>query len=447
MKKLLLLFLTTHVFYAYGQKPTADELASLGSIRILDEVEKQINTIAEVDSFRSIKAKSHFKNSYEIWFSQPIDHNDTASKRFPQRVILGHVGFNEPVMVELQGYSIRRTSSYELANYFKANQLIIEHRYFAKSRPDSLDWNKLTTWQAATDQHIVIEKIKTAVYPESKFITTGISKGGQCTLLHNALYPKDAVASVPYVAPLNFAREDDRIYSFLKSVGTARQRNQIETFQKLCLSKKDELVPMLQAKADKKGWRWNLSTEKAFEYYVLEYSFAFWQWGRYDFDEIPNARSSNEEILKHVLAVSGVSFFEESGVEPQRPFFWVAHTEIGLYGYETVAFEKYLGTTEPYLFEFTLPVGTNPPYDPTAVKNVQKHLDTKAENIFCIYGGMDTWSATKVELNADAAKRNCFVYVFEDGHHQTRIKHFPKTERKDILERLEEILEKKVDAY
>ena len=403
--------------------------------------------IADVDSVKRIPAQSHFTSCYEVWFSQKLDHTDPESVRFRQKVVLGHVGFNEPVVVEIQGYGIRRTSSYELALRFQCNQLQIEHRYFERSRPKELVWPLLTTWQAATDQHEIILRIREALYPESPFVTTGISKGGQCTLLHSALYPTDAVASVPYVAPLNFAREDERIYTFLETVGTKKQRKAITAFQKLCFAKRNELVPLLDAMAEEKNWHWNMSTDSAFTYYVLEYSFALWQWGGVNFDSIPTKKSSDAAILNHVLEVSGISFFEESGVEALRPFFWAAHTEIGMYGYQTKSFKKYLNTTEPYLFAFTLPEGDHPVYDPTAVNGVQEYLDTEAENIICIYGGMDTWGATRVNLNETAASRNCQVYVLETGHHQTRIAHFPESTRQEILQKLEPLIGKKALAY
>ena len=53
-----------------------------------------------------------------------------------------------------------------------------------------------------------------------------------------------------------------------------------------------------------------MSLEHAFELYVLEYLFAFWQLGIVGFEEIPNETTLAKEIEPHILKVTGVDFFE-----------------------------------------------------------------------------------------------------------------------------------------
>ena len=43
---------------------------------------------------------SHFDENYEIWFEQPIDHNDLSKGTFRQRVFLGFENDTLPVIVE-----------------------------------------------------------------------------------------------------------------------------------------------------------------------------------------------------------------------------------------------------------------------------------------------------------------------------------------------------------
>jgi len=263
------------------------------------------------------------------------------------------------------------------------------------------------------------------------------SKGGQCTMIHRSLYPNDVDASVPYVAPLNFSREDPRIYSFLNSVGTEEQRQQIHDFQALCFERKNELLVEMLKLQEEFDYEWDLPLKTIIDYYILEYSFAFWQWGGVRFKDIPTSSASSEIIIQHLLDVSGVYFFESSGVEKLRPFFWAGLTEIGVYGYETEPFKEYLGTTRPYLFDFTAPKGTYPVYDSDRVEKVQKYLDTDASNMLFIYGDLDTWAATRVSLNEDALKRDNYVMVFDKGHHGTRISSFKKKDQKFMIELLE----------
>ena len=85
--------------------------------------------------------------------------------------------------------------------------------------------------------------------------------------------------SVPYVAPVNREVEDQRLYSFLESVGSDACRKDIRSFQERILSAREEVLPLLTfyslgAKVD-----YSYHTfEEAFEYTVMEYPFSFWQY-------------------------------------------------------------------------------------------------------------------------------------------------------------------------
>ncbi len=114
-----------------------------------------------------------------------------------------------------------------------------------------MQWQYLTTWQAATDQHRIIELFK-PVFP-AKWLTTGVSKGGQTVMFHSYYYPDDVDARVPYVAPLNFGPEDARFKPFLENVGTPECRQRVFDFQKLALERFDSLFPRLLSLAEERG--------------------------------------------------------------------------------------------------------------------------------------------------------------------------------------------------
>jgi hypothetical protein len=392
---------------------------------------ERLEAIPNVTEVNVLGKMNHFTEHYELWFEQKTDPSKPNSPTFKQRVLLAHASDDAPVIVELQGYAIFSPRAGELAELYSGNQITIEHRFFNQSKPETgIPWTDLTVRNAAEDQHVIIQALKKAIYSNNKFVTTGISKGGQTTMLHRSFYPDDVDASVCYVAPLNFEREDPRIYNFFDTVGTTEQREMIYDYQTLCLERKAEMIDLLKAKATFENYEWNFSTEKAFEYYVLEYSFAFWQWGAYEFNEIPDEKATSDSLLNHVLDVSGVSFFESSGVKNLQPFFWSAMTEMGMYGYEFEPFEKYLSQKEVYTFDFTFPEGQSRPFDPAPMKNVNEFIQNKAENMMFIYGGLDTWSATAVQLSDAAKSRGLVKYVKAGGHHGTRMRNFhPKTQK------------------
>lgn len=419
MQKLNSLIITACIFFFIScntqQLPLKEQLLSLDNVVEVNEV----------------SLDTTFTEQYEVYFLQYIDHENPRLGTFKQRVIVSHQDFKKPVVAVLEGYKIWNGRQAELTKLMNSNQINIEHRFFKDSRPDSIPWEHLTIWQAATDQHLIIEALQ-EIYPEN-WLTTGISKGGQATMYHRAYYSADVQASVPYVAPLNFAREDNRIYEFLDNVGSMEERESVYQFQLQCFKNFDALLALLKEKAEEKGWTFNFGYKKALEYTILEYSFAFWQWGNYNADQIPGKGAATEELFNHLNKVAGFTFFEDKSVEENRPFFWAALTQIGMYGYNTAPFSEFLGDTV-YTFDFTAPQGTNPEYEPGAMQDIREYLDFEAENMLFIVGGLDTWGATAY---VPSENNNLETMVLDKGHHGTRIRHFAKKDREHIYSLLE----------
>ena len=159
-------------------------------------------------------------------------------------------------------------------------------------------------------------------------------------MAHRRYFPKNVDACVCYVGPLNYQREDPRVYEFLNSVGTAADREKIKAFQDLCFENKNDLLEFMKEAAVKENMSWEFGIEKALEYSILEYSFAFWQWGN-PIESIPSGNITDEQIYKHLIDIVGYGFFEEKAVEDLQPYFWAALTEQGIYGYETAPFKNY----------------------------------------------------------------------------------------------------------
>jgi len=398
----------------------------------------QLNELPNV-SVEKIVGDTTFTEYYEMWFTQPIDHENPDLGSFKQRVLLGHHDLSKPMVVEIQGYNIWTEKAGELSKLIDANQLTIEHRYFKKSRPDSLQWDKLTIKQAAADQHAVIQALR-KIY-KNKWISTGISKGGQTTIYHRFFYPNDVDVSVPYVAPMNLSREDKRIHKHLASVGTEDCRNKIKDFQIACFEKKAELIPLLEKLAKEKDYQFSMGLEQALDLNILEYSFAFWQWGNTNCEEIPASDASAEDLFKHLTKASSFSFFESKDIIKQQPFFYQALTEIGMYSYEVAPFSKYISYEKDLTFDFTLPEGVDGTFNPESMLAVNQWLQADAEKMLFIYGEYDTWSATQVEFKGN---NKCQKFINPAGAHRTRIKSFPPELQEKIIGTLEEWLELKI---
>ncbi|NVO11677.1 MAG: peptidase [Bacteroidales bacterium] len=400
--------------------------------------EEVLSQIATIDSIKPITNDTLFKSTYVVWFRMPLDHNNPNSSKFPLRAYYSHKDFNKPVVVVIDGYTMYTSKANELTRILDANQITIEHRFFDKSRPkDSIPWNYLNVKQAAADQHQIIEAFKP--FYKGKWVSTGISKSGQATIFHRRFYPNDVDASVPYVAPLNFSYEDPRVYDFLSKVGTEECRRKIHDFQIQLFEKKKEIFPMFEALAKKKNWEFKMGLDRAYDLSVLEYSFAFWQWGS-SCESIPLKGSPAEILFLHWKMINPFTFFDEEDIEKNRPFFYQAMTEIGMYGYQINPFSKYLKDTANIIFTFAMPNGHKAVFNPEAMKDIDSWVKESGNNMLYIYGQNDAWSSTAVD---PGNKTNAVKMVNPGGSHGTRINSFPVQMQDSIFTVLEKWL--KVD--
>ena len=185
-----------------------------GSLFAGSPVLEKLKQIPQISDIQELKI-NNFNEYYQFYFEQPLDHADPSKGTFKQRVLLGHKEMDAPVIVELEGYYIFSPEAGELSTLFDGNQVTIEHRFFDKSVPEGeIPWEYLTIKQAADDHHAIIQAIKDKLYATSKWVSTGISKGGQTTIFHRYFYPEDVDISVPYVAPLNLEYVDPRLEKF-----------------------------------------------------------------------------------------------------------------------------------------------------------------------------------------------------------------------------------------
>jgi hypothetical protein len=391
-------------------------------------------------TFESIESGDSLRQSYKILIRQRLDHFGTDTSTFIQKIYLSHIDFSKPVVIVTEGYHANRNRIYEPTQIIGANQVIVEHRFFGGSVPDSLQWEYLNIRQAAADHHHIIQTFKT-IY-KTKFLTTGISKGGQTTMYHKYFYPDDADASLAYVAPLNFDKEEPRVFGFLENVGPDTCRQKVLDFQKLLLKNKKKLLPIFDNHAKNNNLTFKMGIEEAFEYCVLEFSFAFWQWGDLHCDSIPGNAKDLDAVFAAFEKV-GFSFFAEEEIEKIRPFFYQALTEIGFYTYDIKPFGNLIEKVKNPGFGFTMPQGADTIYNYQIMKDVNHFLQTKGNNIIYIYGEYDPWSASAIELIP--GKTNALKMVKKAGDHKTRIHSFDGLEKEQIYSTLEKWLEIKIE--
>ena len=390
---------------------------------------------------KKISPGSQFKEAYEIFLAQPLNHNDPYGETFPQRIYLSHTDYSKPAVMVTAGYGIRRNRSSELTRILGSNQIYVENRFFGKSSPDSVQWQFLDVKQASADHHRIITLFK-KIYP-GKWISTGVSKGGQTALYHRRYYPDDVDVTVPYVAPLNFSQTDKRIYTFLDTVGDAECRKKIHDFQVNLLIHREQILPLFKWYSIGRGHTFSIGTELAFEYSVLEYSFSFWQNGRNGCSSIPDEDASIDDLFDHFRKTVPFSLYSDKGVKNLWPASYQFAKELGYYGFDTMLFKGLLKAM-PDNPDHTIfaPPGVDLTYNPEINLDVNEWLQNNGDHIIYIYGGNDTWSATAVQLTG---KTNALKMVKEGGNHSTRIRDFSEEDKEKIYSTLEEWLNLKIE--
>ena len=419
----VLLFFVGFIFSGYAQD--SDLMTWLKSQKVFE-----INTIQAIDGYIE---------SYEIFITQPIDHNNPDGANFKQQIFLSHIDKEMPMVIELDGYAVNNHTT-ELSRILECNQIMVEHRYFGESVPSPFDWKFLTIKQAADDHHRIIELFKD--YYSGKWISTGISKGGSCAIFHGYFYRDDVDASVPYIGPLNLSIDDQRVYEWIKSVSTPECREKVFNFQKLCFEKRDELYPIFLKNAEEKKLTYNIAGyEKAYEYSVLEFSFAYWQWSDGDCLKIPDEYSTLDQIWDELAAYGGVTYFDDESIESNYPFFYQCYTEFGYYAYEVDKFKDYIKYADGQT-PFFIPKDSNPIYNPRLLKKINNWASNEAENFIFIYGGNDPWTSPGVCLTGQT---NSLKMVLPNGSHASRIKGFSKSDKELIYSRLEKWLDIQIE--
>jgi len=402
----------------------------------LKEKLEGLKGIGRIESMES----DHFTEKYLVRITQPLDHSNPSTGTFTQRVVVFHVGFDRPTILVTEGYggAYAHNPRYreELSKLLNANIVHVEHRYFLESTPQPLNWEYLTTKNSAYDLHNVTNTFK-QIYP-GKWISTGISKGGQTTMLYRAWFPDDVDISVPYVAPLNRAVEDGRHEPFLRKVGTKAERSKIQAFQKEILKRRAEIVPLLDAFAKEKNMTFRIPLDEVLDYCVLEYPFALWQWGT-SVSTIPSLHADSKELFQHLTQISGPDYF--SAEQSLGSFFVQAAREMGYYGYDTKPLKKLLSieSSKGYLHRIMLPLSAgNVEFSPDMYNKVYNYLKDNDPKMIFIYGEVDPWSATRAP--DFKGKKNMQIYIEPRGSHRARINTMPNDIHEKILTQLNQWL-------
>lgn len=436
------------LFLTLGMQPisahtTENHLTDARTHTSVPPVEKlqTLDGISRIDTLPS----HHYDHKYVLFIEQPVSHTDPSAGTFSQRLILSHRGYDKPVVFVTEGYgagyALNPRYQEELAEILDANILTVEYRFFLESAPDSIPWNQLTAVNAVNDLHRINETFKN-LYP-GKWISTGISKGGQTSIYYRAFFPEDVDVSVPYVGPICYGVEDERLEKFLDNIGSPEQQKQLVDYQRILLSRREALMPEFERYCTQKKYRFTVPLQEIFDYCVLEYRFAFWQWGT-DFTEIPTLPASDSLLLQDLLKISEPGYFAING-SATDPFFYQAARELGYYGYDVKPYRDLLciRSSKDYLRRLFAPheILPNVRFDKGLGKMVKEYIQKNDPEMILIYGEYDPWTGAAIQEEQVRGKKNMHLRTQPGGSHKARINNMPDEMRTEIIQTLKTLLE------
>ncbi len=405
------------------------------------DIEAMLKKIEAVTTFEKIEKADTLRSYYLMKFTQQLVPGDESKGTFEQRIMLGHRGYDRPVVMVTEGYGADYAFNNprymeELTSLLDANIIFVEYRYFSGSTPEPCNWEHLTIANSMVDYHNIIVAFKK--YYTKKWATTGISKGGSTSMFLRAYYPEDIDVSVPYVGPLSCSVEDGRHESFLERVSTKEKRDAVRNYQYLLFERKEQLMPLFDAYCAEKGYNFRVPSSDIYDLCVLEYQFSFWQWGS-PIDNIPTAADSNEVVFDYFTKMCSPDYF--SATTKIGSFFVQAVKDFGYYGYNTDPFVKYLNPAdiEGYLKKVMLPAEfADVVFDDTNHRKVTDFYTENDPKAIFIYGEWDPWTASGVTWLSERGKKNTKIFIVPDGSHSARIANLPDAQREEVMRLLDE---------
>ncbi|QYC42437.1 Prolyl tri/tetrapeptidyl aminopeptidase precursor [Nonomuraea coxensis DSM 45129] len=368
---------------------------------------------------------------FVLSYTQPVDHRDPRKGTFQQRLTLLHRAVDVPVVLYTGGYGLAvnpAPSRTEPTRILDANQVSVEHRFFRSSRPAPADWSDLDIWQEATDEHRIVQMLRT-IYP-GRWIQTGASKGGMTSVYHRRFYPGDVDGVVAYVAPNDPVNPLDRDYDrFFAQVGTPSCRQALDAAQREALLRRDRMVPLLEADAARNGYTFTRtlgSADRSYEMTVLDTVWAFWQYSTAaDCASVPPVTATDEQLYAWIDAVAFFGFYTDQGLEYYWPYYYQAATQLG---WPDLTFAHLRGLTRHrglYQPNSVLPAELRSRHQPWPMLDVDHWVRARSERMMFVYGQNDPWSAERFTPSG----RDSYLYVVPGANHGANIASLPEAEQ------------------
>jgi hypothetical protein len=332
---------------------------------------------------------------FDLWFTQPVDHENPAGGTFEQYAALMHRDTGAPLVFHTSGYGAGwKRFRNEPTTVVDGNQLSLEYRYYADSRPETIDWSTLTVRQNAADEHAVLETVG-ALYG-GPTLQTGGSKGGETAMFHMMLYPDDLDGAIAYVAPVITDLPDVRYATVLDDIGAGDPaidscRTRLRAAQRELLVRRPAIEALT---AMEEVPRYEIAgLDHAVESAIVEVEFVFWMTrGESDCNMIPATTASDDELYTFLVDTnSPVAFSDAVLRQSGNQYIYQDMLELGYPVLEHGHLDDLLRFSyEDWTAYLPTPL---PVYDPTISRQLDAFLRSGGARILHVGGEWDPWGA------------------------------------------------------
>ena len=346
---------------------------------------------------------------YAVTIDQLVDHGDPQGAHFTQHMTLEVGDPTRPTIQFNTGYwDYWGDYPFELTSLLRANQLVVEHRFFGASRPNPADWAKLTIAQDAGDQHHITETFKAVL--TGPWIAAGGSKGGMVSVFHARFFPDDVAGTAAYSAPISFANPDYRYDTWVEStIGTQPCRDAVKALAAEILQHRRQAM-LDRATAEQDSYT-RIAIGPAVEDAVAGLYWHFWQYyGKAYCAMVPATTATDDDIWAMLEGTPDGLGPWGRGVSPVYGDDDANVTAFEAYGYQVASQLGSPGTTDSYLNGLTIytakdyagawPAGVAmPAYDNgAAMQDVATWVKASDMRTTFVYGGWDPWTGGEYDI-------------------------------------------------
>jgi len=437
---------------------------------------KGVDNITSIEAFTPNQNKVGFTEFYEVFFSQPVDHNNPSAGTIKQKALIFFKGFDRPTVMYTCGYDLpdnwKNYTHLDIAANMDANLIIVEHRYFGDSKNLSdTRWDYLTIEQAAADHHAIFQALKPLLPKE--WISTGTSKDGMTSLFYRYFYPNDMTVTTVFCSPFmtslyympvgtymqeesgsDAERENMHAIYFKLLDGVLANEN---TFYNTYVQKCEEYNAQLQALHPEHTDPWFNSSLG--HYIGLLPEFFFGQFSYHTAKEralnIPSADAEAEVILDYIyfrdiLTQNGLWKYDSplAPAAEEEDYYWMADSyypysiqtakQLGQYCHDFSRYESLIGKVgqipnPSVLFEQDLWLYDT--YDNSRIKDIRENfLPTTDCPILFYYAQGDPWTGARPDKINESSS---MMLIGELGVHNQDLnnpEHFSQDDKQQIMD-------------